>query len=160
MRKQEEKSGVTYQEMQRAEAEEIMAEGVHGTHGDSSSSDGGYDSDDRPKSKGTVQERAKRRKEKFEAERGAVGLQKNQVSVDSIAKDAMMGTCKVTDEKWENPDDPEDEREFFVQEELYIHAKVCIIDDKTVICGSSNINDRVSIRATDTIVCSITTSGN
>jgi phospholipase D1/2 len=29
-----------------------------------------------------------------------------------------------------------------VQEELYIHAKLLIADDKVVICGSSNINDR------------------
>ena len=27
----------------------------------------------------------------------------------------------------------------------YIHGKVCIVDDRVVICGSSNINDRVRI---------------
>ncbi len=31
----------------------------------------------------------------------------------------------------------------YIQEELYIHAKLCIVDDRVVICGSSNINDRV-----------------
>jgi hypothetical protein len=120
-----------------------MAEGVHGTEGDSSSSDGGYDSDN-VRSRDKIRRSAKQRKERFEAERGAVGLTEDQVSADSIAADALLGTPAVSSEPWALPDndDPEDEKQFFVQEELYVHAKVCIIDDRTVICGSSNINDR------------------
>ena len=29
-----------------------------------------------------------------------------------------------------------------VTELVYIHSKLCIVDDRLVICGSANINDR------------------
>lgn len=32
--------------------------------------------------------------------------------------------------------------ENYIQEELYVHAKIMIIDDEYLICGSANINDR------------------
>jgi phospholipase D1/2 len=35
-----------------------------------------------------------------------------------------------------------DETNTFVTEELYIHSKLLIADDRTVICGSANLNDR------------------
>ncbi|KAI8454268.1 hypothetical protein BY996DRAFT_4582083 [Phakopsora pachyrhizi] len=38
--------------------------------------------------------------------------------------------------------DEESERAAFVTEELYIHTKLMIVDDKKVIMGSANINDR------------------
>jgi phospholipase D1/2 len=37
---------------------------------------------------------------------------------------------------------PEAELDAFVSEELYIHSKILIADDRTVICGSANLNDR------------------
>lgn len=37
---------------------------------------------------------------------------------------------------------PESELDAFVSEELYIHSKVLIADDRLVICGSANLNDR------------------
>jgi phospholipase D1/2 len=43
------------------------------------------------------------------------------------------------------PHDPETEaaeRQSYVTEELYIHTKVLIVDDRKVICGSANLNDR------------------
>ena len=134
MKKQEERSGVKYQDVQRAEAEEIMGEGIHGAEDDSSSSDGqGDDSGDE------ARERMMDKKRRFEAQRDkSVDI----TSVDSIAKDAMLNGGKVSEEPWEG--DPEVEKENFVQEELYIHAKVLIVDDRIAICGSSNINDRVS----------------
>jgi phospholipase D1/2 len=55
-------------------------------------------------------------------------------SKDSISQDAMLNAGKVTEELWEGD-----------AEELYIHGKACIIDDRVVICGSANINDRVRI---------------
>jgi phospholipase D1/2 len=80
---------------------------------------------------------------RFEAQREkAYGEQKDIKSKDSIAEDAMLNQKKVSEEVWEN-EDPETEKENFIQEELYIHGKVCIVDDRTVICGSANINDRV-----------------
>lgn len=147
MKKQEEESGVSYQEVQRAHAEEVMSSGVHGVDDDSSDSDGqGDDSGDEQR------EIMADRKRKFEAKREKVGLEKNGgesnedkvPSVDSIAKDAMLGEKKPSEEKWDSGD-LDSEKENFVQEELYIHGKILIVDDKTVLCGSSNINDRVSL---------------
>lgn len=134
---QEEKSGVKYQDIQRAEAEEIMSEGVHPITEESDA--------DKNNSKERVDETraklAERRKE-FEAQRESAGLNRETTSVDSIAKDAMLNGGKVSEEAWEG--DTNIERENFVQEELYVHSKVLIADDKIAICGSANINDRVS----------------
>ncbi|KAF7727103.1 Phospholipase D1 [Apophysomyces ossiformis] len=35
-----------------------------------------------------------------------------------------------------------EERTEYVTEQVYVHSKLMIVDDKTVICGSANINDR------------------
>ncbi|KAL8746040.1 MAG: hypothetical protein Q9190_001907 [Brigantiaea leucoxantha] len=131
MVEQEEKSGVKYQDVQRAEAEEIMGEGVHST------------TDGKPKDDSGDEEREKLAdmKRRFEAERAEVGLEDGKViSKDSIAETAMLNGGKVSEQVWN--DDLEKEKENFVQEELYIHGKLLIVDDRIVICGSSNINDR------------------
>ena len=136
MVQQEKESGVKYQDVQRAQAEEIMSEGVHGTTDDMSSSD--EDAGNEQK------ERMQDQKRKFEAHRGKVGLQDGKSkTADSIAHTSMLNGGTVSDQQWEG--DPEQEKENFVQEELYIHGKVCIVDDRVVICGSSNINDRVRL---------------
>jgi phospholipase D1/2 len=140
LKKQEEKAGVKYQEVQRAEAEEIMGTGVHPATTTSSDQHAATDSGDER------EEKAVDRKRQFEAHRedqDSGEHVKPPASGDSIAKDAMKGQRKVSEEPWDD-DDKELELRNFVQEELYIHAKVCIIDDRTVICGSSNINDRVN----------------
>ncbi|ORE03496.1 phospholipase D/nuclease [Rhizopus microsporus var. microsporus] len=72
------------------------------------------------------------------------------IASDSIAKDAMEGgdiesEPWVNDTKYSQPRDDEAEREEasdYVTEELYIHAKLLIADDKVVIMGSANLNDR------------------
>jgi phospholipase D1/2 len=157
LKKQEEESGVSYQEVQRAQAEEIMSSGVHGVEGEggSSSSDGEGDDD-----KETRQEkkRMKQRKRQFEEKRKTKGsdlgdarsdakdpgsttggTDEKHGSVDSIAKDAMLGEPKPSEERWAGRDgqdndgdvqaeeDREQEKENFIQEELYIHGKVCPI---------------------------------
>jgi len=43
----------------------------------------------------------------------------------------------------------------FVSEELYIHTKVMIIDDRTVICGSANLNDRSQMGTHDSEIAVI-----
>jgi hypothetical protein len=63
----------------------------------------------------------------------------------------MLNGGKISDENWEG--DPEAEKSNFVQEELYVHGKVCIVDDRTIICGSANINDRVSRNLTSDAFC-------
>ena len=81
---------------------------------------------------------------------GGDGDYEEGIAADSIAKDAMLnGDVEnepwVNDTKEEQPRDAEAEAEEasdYVTEELYIHAKVLIADDKVVIMGSSNLNDR------------------
>jgi phospholipase D1/2 len=144
LKKQEEQSGVKYQDVQRAEAQEIMDSGIHGV-GDSkkgvqkllgsrSSSCATDDSADEEKQKRTD---AKRR---FEAAAESVGSAREPESSDTVAKHAMYQMPKLEDEPWEG--NLEEEIDKWIQEELYIHGKLLIVDDKTVICGSSNINDR------------------
>jgi len=158
MKEMEERSGVTYQEVQRAHAEEIMSSAVHSRdHVNSAKAKLRHplhekedrEQGQRDKHADAARDKLMERKRLFEAEREHVGLNKfNDIdgdrladSVDSIAKDAMLGEPKVSEEIW-NKDEPEQERENFVQEELYIHDKVMIVDDRFAICGSANINDR------------------
>lgn len=137
--KQEKESGVTYQQLQRAEAEEIMGTGIHGYEGEKKEED----------SKGgagqSIAEDDRKRiidqKRRFEEARKTMDVEDPIHSADSIAEDAMARGGTVTEEHWEG-DDKEQEKENFVQEELYIHAKLLIVDDRIVVCGSSNLNDR------------------
>ena len=142
MVKQEEQSGVRYQDVQRAEAEEIMGSGVHGVNG---SNDPKGPAADQDNSGIEERERLVDQKRKFEAAREEAGHPKDEAdyNADSVAQTAMLDGGKVAEQTWSG--DLEQEKGNFVQEELYIHGKVCIVDDRIVICGSSNINDRVSL---------------
>ncbi|TID26640.1 phospholipase D/nuclease [Venturia nashicola] len=136
MKAQEEKSGVKYQDVQRAEAEEIMGSDIHR---DAEEEEGKTDNAGNLK-----EEEIMDKKRRFEAQREAAGLHEDggpKHSDDSIAKNAMLGQKLVSEEPWD-PEHEEQEKENFFQEELYIHGKLLIVDDRTVICGSSNINDR------------------
>jgi phospholipase D1/2 len=42
-----------------------------------------------------------------------------------------------------------------VTELIYVHSKLMIIDDKTVICGSANINDRSMVAIRDSEIAVI-----
>ena len=134
---QEKESGVSYQELQRAEAEEIMGSGIHGFEGekDEKEAHGQGDAVSEDEHKRIID-----RKRQFEAARKNMDVKDPVTSSESIAEDAMARGGLVSEEPWEG--EPEAEKENFVQEELYIHAKLLIADDRTVICGSSNINDR------------------
>jgi phospholipase D1/2 len=136
---QEEKSGVRYQDVQRANAEQIMSESVHpgiGEEGDAKEKNYSVTS------KHMEQEIDNMRK--FEEQREQTyGEDREIKSKDNIAQNAMLNHPKVSEELW-GENDPETEKENFIQEELYVHGKVCIADDRIVICGSANINDRVS----------------
>ncbi|KAL2405885.1 Phospholipase D1 [Exophiala dermatitidis] len=141
---QEKESGISYQQLQRAEAEEIMGTGIHG-----------YDDERKEdESRGTghkadedERHRIVDRKRQFEAARKHLDVKDPVTSSESIAEDAMARGGLVSEEYWEG--DPESEKENFVQEELYIHAKVLIVDDRHVICGSSNLNDRSQLGSDD-----------
>jgi len=145
MEVQEEKSGVTYQEVQRANAEEIMGGGApSSTDKNPAHKDDAGDEE---------RERNMDRKRRFEDSREEAGLgEMESTKSDSIARTAMLNGGKVSEQEWEG--DPEEEKGNFVQEELYIHGKLCIVDDRIAICGSSNINDRVIVpsAATDPVM--------
>ncbi|KAF2231066.1 phospholipase D/nuclease [Viridothelium virens] len=144
LKEQEKKSGVKYQEVQRANAEEIMSSGLHSLdptdshdHTIKGRHHGSDDAGNEERESFVDKER------RFEAQRQAVGLggDDQTPSKDSIAEDALEGVGKPSEEQWDSGN-LDSEKENFVQEELYIHGKICIVDDKIVICGSSNINDR------------------
>ncbi|KAL8832518.1 MAG: hypothetical protein Q9170_004852 [Blastenia crenularia] len=59
---------------------------------------------------------------------------------DSVSECYMLGGADIRNVPWENGNVPE--MEAFVSEELYVHSKVLIADDRVVICGSANLNDR------------------
>jgi len=120
-------TGVGYEELQAANAKDVLgAKGV--TQDDSSSSASSI--------LGSAEEEwmAGRRK-LFEED-----MELTTHAHDSVAKAAMKGSKPLTDETWD--DGVDQEKMDFFQEELYVHAKLLIVDDETMIVGSSNINDR------------------
>lgn len=159
--KQEEQSGVKYQEVQRAQAEEIMGSGIYGsedveggkdTHMGQKSKFGEWKNHARALAKNKEEERKPDQDEvKTDIKRRfAAAAQEGQSesrSSASVAACAMAGTGKVVDEAWEGQ--PDEEVNNWIQEELYIHAKLLIVDDRIVVCGSSNLNDRSQLGAHD-----------
>ena len=167
LKKQEETSGVTYQQLQRAQAEEIMGTGLHAAPGEKqkkrkdvakkatqpttlkgltkrgaeqaaqdseSESDLDGDAGDYPGAKAAA------RKHKLEERRHNAGTtdlgqDEEKQSSDSIAKNAMLGEKKVSEEVWAGTEPhnldgygedevANQEKENFIQEQLYIHGKV------------------------------------
>ncbi len=141
---QEKRSGIKYQDLQRAEAEEIMGSGIHGHPAekeDPGAKHSGFNTNEDERQKIID------RKRQWEAANQKLDEEDPVYSADSVAEDAMARGGLVSEEKWEG--EPQEETENFVQEELYVHAKLLIADDKVVICGSSNINDRSQLGSHD-----------
>ncbi|KAI7776771.1 phospholipase d p1 [Diaporthe eres] len=150
VKKQEEQSGVKYQDVQRAEAEEIMGSGIHGStdvHGETDTHMGQKSLKSRAEEKAQLKAEEQKPVEQEHSEdikrRFADSMQEGQgesKSSASVSHCAMSGTGKLLGEVWEGKE--EDEVNNWIQEELYIHAKLLIVDDRIVVCGSSNLNDR------------------
>jgi phospholipase D1/2 len=137
--KAEKETGINYQQVQRAEAEEIMSEGIHGSYDPEDSE--GDEHMRRDKNKKELDEDTKNlfeARRKFEA-----ALPKENIhTTSSVAHHAMAGNEEgLQSEPWFE-DSPESEIKNWIQEELYIHAKLLLVDDRIAICGSSNLNDR------------------
>lgn len=123
MREAEQASGVEY-ELARREHDDVMdPAGYHAQQGAGSS--------DEPCGAEDYQRAAQRI-----ASRQGLG----DGRWDSVSECYMLGGPDIRDVPWENGNVPEIDA--FVSEELYIHSKVLIADDRTVICGSANLNDR------------------
>ena len=189
VKRQEEESGVRYRDVQRAHAEEVMGEGVHGSVDDV---EGGRDRHmgrgreqgpqgrrreegvsgglrdklkrlslggkrkEKEKEKGELEENVEEErrpdgvlqdtdvKRRYEAVKDGHEQGESQEIADqegaTVAHHAMAGRGSVTEVPWAGDD--EDEVNHWIQEELYIHAKLLIVDDRIVVCGSSNLNDR------------------
>ncbi|KAI4271941.1 MAG: hypothetical protein LQ337_005643 [Flavoplaca oasis] len=77
-------------------------------------------------------------------QRGAQGMNARQGlgsgRWDSVSECYMLGGADIRGVPWENGN--VSEIDAFVSEELYVHSKVLIADDRVVICGSANLNDR------------------
>jgi phospholipase D1/2 len=112
---QEELSGVKYQTVQQAHAQEVMG----GDYGPPDSRHMFHHHHDEEAAR--HQEILDQRR-RFEESRDEAAGHWSKQSADSIAKNAMLDGGRVSDEPWQG--NPEEERDNFVQEELYIHAKV------------------------------------
>lgn len=150
----EKKTGISYQQVQRAEAEEIMAGGIHGYYDTSSDDEEGGSKfpdlhikrkQEKAKAKANMSssqqkaaEDAKLARKIFEQEKP----DEEVISAASVSHHAMQAQGTLQDEPWDAHDDDESEVKNWIQEELYIHSKLLIADDRIVICGSSNLNDR------------------
>ncbi|GAB1741260.1 hypothetical protein NU219Hw_g6501t1 [Hortaea werneckii] len=66
---------------------------------------------------------------------------------DSVAECYMLGGEDIRNVPWDG--DAQSEMDAFVSEELYIHSKLLIADDRVVICGSANMNDRSQLGSHD-----------
>ncbi|KAL4892446.1 hypothetical protein BDV59DRAFT_202584 [Aspergillus ambiguus] len=131
----EKEAGVTYNDIQRGIAESIMSDSVHpavGKEGDKNE----VDYDNAKQEREERLNKLRRYEEQSERHQSDYGYK----SKDTVAHTTMLNGGKMSDEPWEG--DPEAEKDNIVQEELYVHGKVCIVDDRIVICGSANINDR------------------
>lgn len=74
---------------------------------------------------------------KFEA-----ATPKEEIGVkDSIASNLLHDQPSIKDEPWPTQDEAQ-EKEAYVTEETYVHSKLMIIDDRKVLIGSANLNDR------------------
>lgn len=72
---------------------------------------------------------------------------------DSVSECYMLGGRDIRSVPWENGDVLEIDA--FVSEELYIHSKVLIADDRVAIVGSANLNDRSQLGSHDSEIAII-----
>ncbi|KAK8080007.1 phospholipase D domain-containing protein [Apiospora hydei] len=76
---------------------------------------------------------------------------------DSISACYMNAGPDLHNVPWDG--DEESELNAFVSEELYIHSKVLIADDRLVICGSANLNDRSQLGTHDSEIAVVIEGG-
>ncbi|OAX38224.1 phospholipase D/nuclease [Rhizopogon vinicolor AM-OR11-026] len=73
-------------------------------------------------------------------EEGSDDIRGDEDVSDSVAQHRMLEKTDLTQEIWYGSE--QEERDAYVSELLYIHSKVMIVDDRRVIMGSANLNDR------------------
>lgn len=60
---------------------------------------------------------------------------------DTVSSCYMLGGTDIRKVPWQG-DGSTNEIDAFVTEELYVHSKLLIADDRVALCGSANLNDR------------------
>jgi len=83
-------------------------------------------------------QQAKNTVDRFENE--AKEVLGNRCVSDNVGQHALRAPGSLLEEKWFGTE--EEELNCYVSEMLYIHSKLMIVDDRRVIMGSANINDR------------------
>lgn len=86
--------------------------------------------------------------DKYHRYQAAAEAAPNDPTADTVSPCYMADGPALADVPWSG-DDAEAERNAYVSEELYIHTKVLIADDRLVICGSANLNDRSQLGSHD-----------
>uniref|UniRef100_D8Q6U4 Phospholipase n=1 Tax=Schizophyllum commune (strain H4-8 / FGSC 9210) TaxID=578458 RepID=D8Q6U4_SCHCM len=76
--------------------------------------------------------------EKFEE--GSREIRGDEEVADTVSQHMLQDKTSLFDEKWLGSE--EEELNNYVSELLYIHTKLMVVDDRRVIMGSANINDR------------------
>jgi len=84
-------------------------------------------------------------------EHGADNLRRDAFVSDSVAGHLLRDRTTLAQEKWLGT--REEELNAYVSEMLYIHSKLMIVDDRRVIMGSANINDRSQRGDGDSEIC-------
>ncbi|KAL5340373.1 hypothetical protein BJX70DRAFT_125022 [Aspergillus crustosus] len=131
----EKEAGVSFHDIQRGIAETLASEAVHpAVVKEGETTEVSYENAEKEKERRIAQ--LQKYEERNKAHEGHPAAK----NLDTLAHITMLDGGKLSDEIWEG--ESELEKENFVQEELYVHGKVLIVDDRVVICGSSNINDR------------------
>jgi phospholipase D1/2 len=73
-------------------------------------------------------------------ERAARSIRSDDAVSDSVSQHMLADKTSLFDENWLGSE--QEELDAYVSELLYIHSKLMIVDDRRVIIGSANINDR------------------
>jgi len=84
------------------------------------------------------EEQARRVIERFEL--GAHTIRGDDEVADNVSQHVLADSTGLLNEKWLGT--AQEEKDAYVSELLYIHAKFMIVDDRRVIMGSANLNDR------------------
>ncbi|KAK5010879.1 hypothetical protein LTR28_007175, partial [Elasticomyces elasticus] len=129
MKQAEQQSGVSYDDARRGYDQ------YYGAGYGAQAQQAGEPYDPNPSQRYDQYQRYQEATEQVEAKQGLGSGQ-----WDSVASCYMLGGEDIRNVPWE--DGTTNELDAFVSEELYIHSKVLIADDRTVICGSANLNDR------------------
>ncbi|KAF9076259.1 hypothetical protein BDP27DRAFT_1398485 [Rhodocollybia butyracea] len=73
-------------------------------------------------------------------ERAAEAVRGDEKVADNVVQHMLEDKTDLLQEKWLGSE--QEELDAYVSELVYIHSKVMIVDDKRVIMGSANLNDR------------------